>query len=98
MMVRLKGHPPLIDLPCAWHIPQHLLHVDVLVPATQLTGPDVSPASYCVSCTQGQEILERSYNAHYQHTHHRNMMRQCQGKVHVQALEDGRFSPRLLPK
>lgn len=33
MMVRLKGHPPLVDLPRARYVTQHLLHVDVLVPA-----------------------------------------------------------------
>ena len=33
MVVGLKGHPALIDLARPRHVPQHLLHVDVLVPA-----------------------------------------------------------------
>ena len=32
MVVGLKGHPALIDLARPRHVPQHLLHVDVLVP------------------------------------------------------------------
>ena len=33
MVVGLKGHPALVDLAPPRHVPQHLLHVDVLVPA-----------------------------------------------------------------
>ena len=33
MVVGLKGHPALINLARSRHVPQHLLHVDILVPA-----------------------------------------------------------------
>ena len=33
MVVGLKGHPALVDLARPRDVPQHLLHVDVLVPA-----------------------------------------------------------------
>ena len=65
MVVRLKGHPPLIDLPGTWHVPEHLLHVDVLVPATHST---VAASGY-VLYVPAWQLWELSSSILHQHTY-----------------------------